>query len=105
MGVVGVYSPFCVGEFPTQSIVTPGDPPSDGLAKWTSQDRNINGEDIVLWHSFGVTHVPRVEDFPVMPVEVTGFMLKPDGFFSGNPAIDLPPEPSGASKQCCIPAL
>jgi primary-amine oxidase len=31
--------------------------------------------------SFGLTHSPRVEDFPVMPVEIVGFMLKPEGFF------------------------
>jgi primary-amine oxidase len=93
------------GEFPTQSIVEKGKAPADGLVQWTAADRNVEGEDIVLWHSFGVTHVPRVEDFPVMPVEVTGFMLKPDGFFAGNPAVDLLPEGSGASKQCCIPAL
>ena len=23
----------------------------------------------MVWHSFGVTHVPRVEDWPVMPKE------------------------------------
>ena len=58
--------------------------------------------DIVLWHSFGVAHIPRVEDFPVMPVEVTGFTLKPDGFCGGNPGIDLAPEGCGVSKQRSI---
>ena len=33
------------------------------------QDRQIKNEDVVVWHSFGVTHVPRVEDWPVMPKE------------------------------------
>ena len=23
------------------------------------QDRDLRGKDLVLWHSFGVTHVPR----------------------------------------------
>jgi len=27
---------------------------------------DTENEDIVLWHSFGLTHNPRVEDFPVM---------------------------------------
>jgi primary-amine oxidase len=45
---------------------------SDGLPDWTAANRNIKGEDIVLWHAFGVTHVPRPEDFPVMPCEITG---------------------------------
>jgi primary-amine oxidase len=31
----------------------------------------------VLWHTFGLTHVPRVEDFPVMPVETHMISLKP----------------------------
>lgn len=88
---------------------TPQGDGSDGLPQWTEKDRSIKGEDIVLWHAFGVTHVPRVEDFPVMPCESTGFMLKPDGFFQGNPAIDLPPTKNEASelasasdaKNCC----
>ena len=47
----------------------------------------------------------RPEDFPVMPVEVVGFMLKPFGFFDGNPAVDLPYAPDTASVlangSCC----
>ena len=27
------------------------------------QDRNIKNSDVVVWHSFGVTHVPRIEDW------------------------------------------
>ncbi|MYD42739.1 MAG: primary-amine oxidase [Gammaproteobacteria bacterium] len=62
----------------------------DGLPFWTEQDRNIEKTDIVLWHTCGVTHVPRPEDWPVMPVEYTGFTLHPVGFFDRNPAINLP---------------
>ena len=40
-----------------------------GLINWTKDDRNVENEDIVLWHVFGLTHIPRVEDFPIMPVE------------------------------------
>ncbi|KAL6973170.1 primary-amine oxidase [Sarracenia purpurea var. burkii] len=40
---------------------------------------------------FGITHVPRLEDWPVMPVERVGFMLQPHGFFNSSPAIDVPP--------------
>ncbi len=61
----------------------------------TSQaDRGIDGEDIVLWHSFGLTHFPRTEDWPIMPVDYTGFTLKPTGFFDRNPALDVPPSPA-----------
>lgn len=34
--------------------------------------------------------LPRVEDFPVMPVETCGFSLKPCNFFTANPGIDVP---------------
>lgn len=48
----------------------------EGLPKWTAADRSLApGADPVLWHTFGATHVPRPEDFPVMPCEVTGGCL------------------------------
>ena len=62
----------------------------DGIAHWTAADRNIEDTDIVVWHTCGVTHIPRPEDWPVMPVEYTGFTLHPVGFFGRNPAVDLP---------------
>jgi len=62
-----------------------------GLPTWSAEDRPIVDTDIVLWHSFGVTHIPRPEDWPVMPVEYTGFTLLPSGFFDRNPALDVPP--------------
>ena len=43
------------------------------------------------WHTFGPTHVPRPEDWPVMPVARCGFVLKPTGFFDRNPTLDVPP--------------
>jgi primary-amine oxidase len=61
-----------------------------GLPAYIQANRNIENEDIVVWHSFGHTHVCKPEDFPVMPVEYAGFMLKPNGFFAGNVAMDLP---------------
>ncbi len=71
----------------------------DGLTKWVERDDKIENEDIILWHSFGVTHIPRVEDFPIMPVETTGFTLKPLNFFNGNPAIDVPPPCRKSNKS------
>lgn len=61
-----------------------------GLPKFTETNRSIDGEDIVLWHTFGLTHYPRPEDWPVMPMDYCGFKLKPYGFFDRNPALDLP---------------
>lgn len=66
-----------------------------GLPAYTSKNRSIENTDVVVWHTFGVTHVPRPEDWPIMPVEYAGFMLVPSGFFDRNPALDVPP-----SKKC-----
>ncbi len=51
--------------------------------------------DVVVWYTFASNHVVRPEDWPVMPVEVVGFSLKPTGFFDGNPALDVP-----AAEHC-----
>ncbi|KAF2156374.1 copper amine oxidase [Myriangium duriaei CBS 260.36] len=45
--------------------------------------------DIVVWHTFGSTHNPRIEDWPVMPAEKMIVGLKPVNFFTGNPGIDV----------------
>ncbi|CAN1295522.1 Amine oxidase [copper-containing] zeta, peroxisomal [Linum perenne] len=74
------------GEFPNQNPRV-----GEGLATWVKQNRSIEETDIVLWYVFGVTHIPRLEDWPVMPVEHIGFMLMPHGFFNCSPAIDVPP--------------
>jgi primary-amine oxidase len=75
---------YPAGDFVNQN------PGGAGLPAWTSADRPIDGEDIVVWHTFGPTHFPRPEDWPVMPVEPTGFTLKPVGFFDRNPALGIP---------------
>jgi primary-amine oxidase len=61
-----------------------------GLPAYVAADRDIDGQDIVLWHTFGLTHYPRPEDWPVMPVDYAGFTLKPVGFFDRNPTLDVP---------------
>jgi len=66
-------------------------PGGAGLPAFTAADRDIDGHDIVVWHTFGPTHVPRPEDWPVMPVARCGFTLKPTGFFDRNPTLDVPP--------------
>ncbi|WP_066907358.1 primary-amine oxidase [Millisia brevis] len=76
----------------------PGD---DGLAAFAAGDRSVDGEDIVVWHSFGLTHFPRPEDWPIMPVDYAGFTLKPVGFFGRNPALNAPVASSGHG---CHPA-
>ena len=70
-----------------------------GLDDITSSDRDISECDLITWHTFGLTHTPRPEDWPVMPVEYCGFHLIPVGFFDRNPTINLPPSCKGASKS------
>jgi primary-amine oxidase len=78
---------YPAGDFPNQN------PGGDGLPRWVEQDRAIKDEDIVVWYVFGHHHIPRAEDWPVMPVAKTGFKLKPVNFFDRNPALDIPPSP------------
>lgn len=54
---------------------------------------------MVLWHTFGVTHIPAPEDFPVMPVEPITLLLRPRNFFSNNPVMDVPPSYSSTPSQ------
>ncbi|MGD9632435.1 MAG: primary-amine oxidase [Pirellulales bacterium] len=84
---------YGAGNYPNQSSG------GDGLIRWTEQDRPLQSTDVVLWYTFGHTHIPRPEDYPVMPAAYIGFLLKPNGFFNMNPANDLPP--SAKSKSCC----
>ncbi|XP_014521049.1 uncharacterized protein LOC106777802 [Vigna radiata var. radiata] len=77
------------GEFPNQNPRV-----GEGLATWVQQNRSLEEADIVLWYVFGVTHIPRLEDWPVMPVERIGFLLMPHGFFNCSPAVDVPPSAS-----------
>jgi primary-amine oxidase len=76
---------FATGDYPNQH------PGGEGLPQWTQANRSIDNTDVVVWYVFGHHHIPRPEDFPVMPTAYSGFMLKPVGFFDANPAIDVPP--------------
>ena len=76
---------YAAGDYPNQSRG------GDGLVKWTAANRSIDNQDLVLWYTLGITHNPRPEDWPVMPVQTVGFKLTPWGFFGENPALDVPP--------------
>jgi primary-amine oxidase len=99
------YSPeerFASGEYPNQHGG------ECGLPVFVRQKRDIVNKDIVLWHSFGHTHVCKPEDFPIMPVEYAGFTLKPNNFFAGSPAMKIPAatphtggKAGGKDEKCC----
>jgi primary-amine oxidase len=76
---------YPAGDYPNQH------PGGDGLPRWTAADRPVENTEVVVWYVFSHMHVPRPEDWPVMPACSIGFHLKPDGFFTANPALDLPP--------------
>jgi primary-amine oxidase len=75
---------YAAGDYPTLS--TPG----QGLPAWTKANRAVEQTDIVVWHTIGMHHVVRAEDWPVMPVMWNSFELRPFDFFDRNPALDLP---------------
>ena len=62
---------FPSGDYPNQH--TGG----AGLPAWTKADRPIENTDVVLWYTLGSHHITRPEDWPVMPADRAGFMLKP----------------------------
>lgn len=65
-----------------------------GLGEWTKANRSIENTDVVVWYTFGIHHITRPEDWPVMPADTVSFWLKPFGFFDRNPALDVEPSPS-----------
>ncbi|KAF2442113.1 hypothetical protein P171DRAFT_496876 [Karstenula rhodostoma CBS 690.94] len=75
---------YAAGEFTNQSHE------DTGLAIWSERKENVENEDVVLWYTFGLTHVTRPEDFPVMPAEKMMVSLKPTSFFDFNPSNDVP---------------
>jgi len=82
------YSPdemYAAGEVPSHDTTL------QGLPRWTTANRPIDQQDVVLWYTLGVTHLPRTEDWPVMPAYTVGFRLVPAGFFSHDPALDTVP--------------
>jgi Cu2+-containing amine oxidase len=70
----------------------------DGLPAWTAANRPIENTDIVVWYSFGMHHVVRAEDWPVMPTVWHEFELRPFDFFGRNPALDVPREQQGRTS-------
>ncbi|KAF5027502.1 hypothetical protein F66182_397 [Fusarium sp. NRRL 66182] len=77
-----------------------GEETASGQAKDSKTGRRSSP---VVWVSFGLTHNPRVEDWPVMPVETQQIHLRPADFFTSNPALDVPSTKNKSSVllSCC----
>lgn len=90
---------YAAGDYPNQHQG------GNGLPSYIQQKRNINDTALTMWVTFGPTHAPRPEEFPVMPVAVSSLLLKPFGFFAKNPAMDLPREngvkSENGEQRCC----
>lgn len=81
------YNPqeiYAAGAYPNQSRG------GDGLPQFVANNETLENQDVVVWYTLGVTHIPRPEEWAVMPVTHVGFKLIPGGFFSRNPALDVP---------------
>ena len=96
------YAPeerFIGGQYPNNA-----EPGEGGVHAWRRQDRSLDGEELVLWAVIGTHHVPRPEQWPVMPVDRVGLTLEPDGFFDRNPALDIAAPQPRHGEDCCSPA-
>jgi primary-amine oxidase len=79
---------YATGDYPNQH------PGGAGLPEWTAANRPIENTNVVVWYVMGEHHIPRLEDWPVMPVAYLSFRLRPNGFFDRSPALDVPPTQS-----------
>ncbi|EGV66032.1 peroxisomal copper amine oxidase [Yamadazyma tenuis] len=71
-----------------------------GMRKWIGDGTdNVENTDIVFFHTFGITHFPSPEDFPVMPTEIFDLMLRPRHIFTENPVLDIKPSYSKMTSE------
>eukprot|EP00029_Vermamoeba_vermiformis_P006572 TRINITY_DN2613_c0_g1_i1.p1 TRINITY_DN2613_c0_g1~~TRINITY_DN2613_c0_g1_i1.p1 ORF type:complete len:637 (+),score=177.23 TRINITY_DN2613_c0_g1_i1:53-1963(+) len=79
---------FPAGDYPNQAARE-----ENGITTWQKANRSLDNTDLVVWYNFGVHHIPRPEDWPIMPSIKAGFILRANGFFDENPALCVPPTP------------
>ena len=77
------------GKYPAQSEI------DTGMTEWIKDDAPLVNTDVVLWYVFGIHHITRMEEWPIMSVDTVSFWLKPSGFFDRNPSIDAPTTAKG----------
>ncbi|KAL8840584.1 MAG: hypothetical protein Q9170_001270 [Blastenia crenularia] len=74
----------------------------DGVRSWANRKEDIKDTDLVLFIQFGLQHVTRIEDFPVMPCEIIHVAFKPVNFFDKNPALDVPPSSQDVNNSTLL---
>ncbi|RCK55453.1 Peroxisomal primary amine oxidase [Candida viswanathii] len=71
-----------------------------GMRKWIGDGSDkVENTDIVFFHTFGITHFPSPEDFPVMPTEIFDLMLRPRHIFAESPVLDVKPSYARTTKE------
>ncbi|KAH3681928.1 hypothetical protein WICPIJ_007090 [Wickerhamomyces pijperi] len=76
-----------------------GDGPH-GIKAWIGDgSENIENTDLIVFHTFGISHVPAPEDFPLMPAEPITLLIRPRNFFTQNPALDIPPSYAATTSE------
>ncbi|KAJ2895710.1 Copper amine oxidase 1 [Zalerion maritima] len=73
-----------------------------GVRTMAARKDDVVDKDIVVWVNFGINHIPRIEDFPVMPCETIRVNFKPVNFFVKNPALDVPPSTQEVNKSALV---
>ncbi|ODM14754.1 Copper amine oxidase 1 [Aspergillus cristatus] len=91
---------YAGGNYTLQSQVEIG-----GISDAVKRGDRVADTDVVVWSSFGLTHNPRVEDWPVMPVDIYQLNIRPSDFFTANPSLDVPSSRNASSRvvqsDCC----
>lgn len=73
-----------------------------GVRSWANRNEDVKDTDLVLFIQTGINHVPRIEDFPVMPAEHLLIRIVPNNFFDKNPALDVPPSEQNFNKSTLL---
>ncbi|KAK9439622.1 peroxisomal copper amine oxidase [Metarhizium guizhouense ARSEF 977] len=104
------YELFPAGDYVCQSTGEENHPYNQSVLDWSNRDEPIENTDIVCYMQFGLTHFPRCEDFPIMPAEPVGIMIRASNFFQKNPALWVQPSQikndtssrnAFSSSDCC----
>lgn len=85
------YELYPAGDYVCQSTGEPRHLHNNTVIDWAARNESIENTDIVCYIQFGLTHFPRMEDYPIMPCEPVSVMLRASNFFEKNPCLWVPP--------------